>query len=93
MLFVDRDVLRVAIYSARRGEDHRLAAVLRHGFAELDCACDVVVVVDHRLFNGFVDVFTASEMNDGIKSVGRRVDKKVRSKVFAVASSRQYFQI
>ncbi len=69
MFLINRDVLRVAIDSARGGEDHSFAAVFGHGLAEFDCACDVVVVVDHGLFDGFVDVFTASEMDDSVVSV------------------------
>ena len=56
----------------KRNCSYVFAAVLGHGLAELDCACYVVVIIDHRLFHRFVDVFTASEMDNSIESAGKK---------------------
>lgn len=71
MIFIDWNILRVAIDGARGGEHHVFAPMLCHRFAKFNCSCNIVIVVTQRIFYRFVHILSSSEMNDSVKLILR----------------------
>ena len=64
---VDR---RNAVGGCGRGEDELLGTGVAHADEHVEHTVDVLLVVPQRLLNGFADLLSSGEMNDGVDAFG-----------------------